>query len=227
MIRFLSFTTKKHQHGQNFSVDLNNVCVIRVPGFNLPYTSASNTVSSPDIPALTSASQPTTSTNKPPASPAYPSYSPKPVNIYTGSNQGADPLNPQPVPPYSGFVDPSSSYPYQPNYATQYVNPQYPEYPPRLSVLPGTGNTIGQYKPNNFGYPANYQYAPGDAVGNNYPPQGHYQPFDPRFQTIPAPAYPGMYQRAYERPTMYAPAHPHTYVKPPIPAIGGPSEFSF
>lgn len=167
----------------------------------MPHVGASPAVKIPEP----SSSQSTTSTFRPLA---YPSYTPSPI----------DPLNQ--VPPYSGFVDPTSSYPYQPNYASPYVNPQYPEYPPRL---PGTANTIGQYKPNSYGYPANYQYAQGDAIGSSYSPQGHYQPFDPRYQTVPAPSYPGMYQRAYERPPMYALRE--NYVKPPVPALGGPSEF--
>lgn len=187
-----------------------------VSGFNKPYVGIGNTVNSPEVQALSSGSSLViTSTYRPP--PAYSPYNPRPVNTYPGSNPAsADALN-QPAP--------YSSYPYQPNYAPPYVNPQYPEYPPRLPVRPGTGNTIGQYKPNNFGYPANYQYAQGDAVGNNFAPQGRYQPFDPRYQTVRAPSYPGMYQRPYEMSPMFAPQIRDGYVKPPIVALGGPNDF--
>ncbi|KAJ8709440.1 hypothetical protein PYW07_009266 [Mythimna separata] len=174
------------------------------PGLTKKYVEPLNAVNSAD------GSQPATSTNKAPS--AYPvSYSSPSGSVYPGSKPAADPLSTPSIVPYSSFVDHSSSYPYQPNYAAQYS--QYSEYPPRLPVLPGTAN--------NFGYPANYQYAQGDAVGNNYLPQGHFQPFDPRFQTVPAPSYPGMYQRAYDRP-MFPPQLRDNYVKPPIPAIGGP-----
>ncbi|XP_022815166.1 proline-rich extensin-like protein EPR1 isoform X2 [Spodoptera litura] len=174
----------------------------------------------PDAQSLSAA----TSTFRPPS--IYPSYTPRTVN-YPGTNQvsAADGLKQgysiQTYPMLqtdTGYVEPPPHYPYQRNYQPPFVNQEYPEYPPRIKVPPAS------YKPNQFAYPPNYQYAPGDAMENNYAgPQGHYQPYDPRFQTVPS-AYPAptMYQRPnYDRPPVYPPAPSRdVYGKPNQKQIG-------
>ena len=166
-----------------------------------------------------------TSTFRPPS--IYPSYTPRPANVYPGTNQvaGADSVkqgySPQTYPVLqtdTGYVDPSSNYLYPRNYQPPFVNQQYPEYPPRMPLRPGS------FKLDDFGYQQNYQYAPGDAMENNYPgPRGHFQSYDPRFPPVNAPsAYPAMYQRtSYDKPPAYPPTPSRdVYGKPNQKQIG-------
>uniref|UniRef100_A0A2A4JKY7 VWFC domain-containing protein n=1 Tax=Heliothis virescens TaxID=7102 RepID=A0A2A4JKY7_HELVI len=170
-------------------------CCIEPPdavkkGFNLPYPGLGNAADSPDVPPGPQTGV-ISSTYKPPST--YISYTPRPVSTYPSNKAVVETLAPPgfssqsyPIIPETGFGDPTSSYPYQPNYPSPYVNQQYPEYPPRLP------QPASSYKPSSFVYPPNYQYG-----------QGGYK-YDPRFSVVSSPnVYPPMY--GYDIPPGYPP----------------------
>ncbi|XP_047034948.1 SH3 domain-containing protein C23A1.17-like [Helicoverpa zea] len=176
-----------------------------LPGFNLPYPGLGNAAVSPDVSSLPNS--PTgviTSTYRPP--PTYIHYTPRPASTYPSNKAPVETL-PQP-PGYSsqsfprlpetGFPDPTSSYPYQPNYASSYVHQQYPEYPPRLP------QPASAYKPSGYEYPPNYPYGR----------QGY--KFDPRFSLVSSPnVYSSMY--GYNAPPAYPPGKGvSSYPQPPV-----------
>lgn len=176
-------------------------------GYSKIYPRISNTANSPETQAVSSGQQPSaliTSTYRPPS--VFIPYTPKPVSKYLGNGQptAADALTlPQYPGPYTrlqpddAYVNPSSSYPYQPNYMPGY--PLYPEYPAKPAQTP-------PYTPNTYPYPETYQYRRGDPVGNTYPgPKELYQPYEQRYQGASTPnLYPSMYQRtSYDIPALY------------------------